>query len=75
MTKKDLKTLRRKLPKVNRYEEINKVLLEEIGKKYSAGTIKQVLYGHRSNDSIVLAAINVAHEHQLKLTSAIESIK
>lgn len=75
MTKTQLKKIRKNLPKANKYEAINEKLEEDIGKTYSEGTIRQVLFGNRTNDSIVLAAISVGKEHQEKLKSAINSLK
>lgn len=75
MTKEDLKTLRKQLPRATRYNEINKILKKSIDKEYADGTIKHVLLGLQNNDDIILAAVEVAKAHQKKLKSAIKSIK
>ena len=75
MTKNELKKLKSLLPNVMTNHEINKVLVKNGGKEYSDMTIKLVLNGTRQNDAIILAAVEVANQHQAKLKEARESIK
>ncbi|MDX1642016.1 MAG: hypothetical protein R3220_09985 [Balneolaceae bacterium] len=61
--KEFLKNLRERLP-ATKYEDINKMLQSTGRKTYSEGTIRSVLNGNRSNNDIIMAAIDVAVEYE-----------
>ena len=75
MNKNELKALRDALPRVMKYERINKKLKDTIGREYSEGSISQILNGNRENKEVLIAAYEVAKEHQDELKEAREAFK
>ena len=63
MDTKDLKKLRRSLPKGSK-----KILAEQFD--VSEGHITQILLGNRKNEKVIIAAAIIAYDHKNELSKA-----